>query len=138
MATYQSKTVVIQKPIAEIYSRFCDLSALGKKIDELPADQRAKIGDVDFQTDSITINTPQVGQIKFEVVERQEPDRVVFGTTSSPVPLTMTATFKAVDDNSTEVATVIDVEIPAMLRPFVGPKLQEAADKFGDLISKLS
>lgn len=138
MATYQSKPVVIQKPIAEIYSRFCDLSALGKKIDELPADQRAKIGDVDFQTDSITINTPQVGQIKFEVVERQEPHRVVFGTTSSPVPLTMTATFKAVDDSSTEVATVIDVEIPAMLRPFVGPKLQEAADKFGDLISKLS
>ena len=37
-----------------------------------------------------------------------------------------------------EVTSQIDVEIPAMLRPLVGPQLQKAADKFGELIAGLS
>ena len=37
-------------------------------------------------------------------------------------------------ENDTEVASVIDVEIPAMLRPMIGGKLQEAAEKFNELI----
>ena len=41
-------------------------------------------------------------------------------------------------DESTELQTSVEVEIPAMLRPFIGPKMQEAADKFGDLMAKLA
>ena len=41
-------------------------------------------------------------------------------------------------ENSSSVQTLIDVEIPAMLRPLIGPQLQKAADKFGELISGLS
>ena len=40
--------------------------------------------------------------------------------------------------DSSEVVTTIEVEIPAMLKPFVGPQLQKAADKFGELMAGLS
>ena len=40
--------------------------------------------------------------------------------------------------DSSSVQTQIDVEIPAMLRPLIGPQLQKAADKFGELIAGLS
>ena len=50
----------------------------------------------------------------------------------------MSVNFAEVSPEATDVTTVIDVEIPAMLRPFVGPKLQQAADKFGEMISNLS
>ncbi len=50
----------------------------------------------------------------------------------------MSVNFTATAPDTTDVTTVIDVEIPAMLRPFVGPKLQQAADKFGEMISNLS
>lgn len=130
--------MTVNRPANEIYDKFSDLSILGTQLDKLPEQQRAQIGDISFGHDSISINTPQIGELKFEVIERQEPAKVVFGTSSSPVPLTMRVDIKPMSDNSSEVTTVIDVEIPAMLRPFVGPKLQQAADKFGELISNLS
>ena len=91
------------------------------------------IGDVRFSHDSITLVTPQVGELQFDVVERKENERMVLSATKSPIPLTLAVNLKGVE-NDTEVASVIDVEIPAMLRPMIGGKLQEAAEKFNELI----
>lgn len=138
MATYSSKPAVINRPIQEIFDRFSDLSNLQNQLKELPEEQLARIGDVKFDTDSIAINTPQVGEIKFQVTERVAPGKIVFGSPSSPIPLKMTLTLKPVTDDSTEAVTAIDVEIPMMLRPLIGGKLQEAADQFSKLMSQLS
>lgn len=138
MSKYSSKPAVVNRPIGELYARFNDLCFFGEKINELPAEQVEKIGDVSFTADSISINTPQIGTLTFRIVERVEPTKVVFGSPGSPVPLTMSVDFKAIDETSTEVSTVIDVEIPMMLRPLVGPKLQEAADKFGEMMTNLA
>ncbi len=138
MATYSSKPAVINRPIQEIFDRFSDLSNLQNQLKELPEEQLARIGDVKFDTDSIAINTPQVGEIKFQVTERVAPGKIVFGSPSSPIPLKMTLTLKPVTDGSTEAVTAIDVEIPMMLRPLIGGKLQEAADQFSKLMSQLS
>lgn len=138
MSRYESKTVTVQKPICEMFSRFSDLSFFEKQLEQLPEEQRAKLGEVHFAPDSISIVTPQVGELKFQVIERHEPDKIVFGSPSSPIPLTMSVNFAEVSPEATDVTTVIDVEIPAKLRPFVGPKLQQAADKFGEMISNLS
>ncbi|MDE6318014.1 MAG: hypothetical protein K2L73_06405 [Muribaculaceae bacterium] len=138
MSRYESKPVTVDKPVDEMFNRFSDLTFFETQLEQLPEDKRAQLGEVHFAADSISIVTPQVGELKFEVIERHAPDKIVFGSPSSPVPLTMSVNFKAVTKSSTEVSTVIDVEIPAMLRPFVGPKLQQAADKFGEMISNLS
>ena len=118
MSRYESKTVTVQKPICEMFSRFSDLSFFEKQLEQLPEEQRAKLGEVHFAPDSISIVPPQVGELKLQVIERHN--------------------FAEVSPEATDVTTVIDVEIPAMLRPFVGPKLQQAADKFGEMISNLS
>jgi hypothetical protein len=107
-------------------------------LDQLPEEQRKQVGDVVFTADSLKIVTPQVGEIAFVIKERIEPSKIVFGTASSPVPLTMEVDFNAVSETETDVVTRIDVEIPAIVRPMVGPQLQKAADKFGELISGLS
>lgn len=41
-------------------------------------------------------------------------------------------------DSSSRLQTSIDVEIPMMLRPLVGGKMQEAADKFSEMIAQLN
>lgn len=138
MSRYESKTVTVQKSAEEMFNRFADLSFFEKQLEQLPEDQRAKLGEVHFAPDSISIVTPQVGELKFEVIERHPNDKIVFGSPSSPIPLTMSVNFAEKAPDATDVTTVIDVEIPAMLRPFVGPKLQQAADKFGEMITNLS
>lgn len=138
MATYKSKPAKVNRPAADIYSRFSDMTSLQQQLEQLPEEQRKQIGDVEFTPDSLKINTPQVGEIAFVVKERVEPSKIVFGTASSPVPLTMEVNILPDGDNASEVTTVIDVEIPAIVRPIIGPQLQKAADKFGELISGLS
>jgi hypothetical protein len=93
---------------------------------------------VEFSADSIKIVTPQVGEIAFNVTQRIRPSKIVFGTASSPVPLTMEVDIKPLSDNSSEVTTTINVDVPAMLRPLIGPQMQKAADKFGELMAGLS
>lgn len=138
MSTYTSKPIVVEKSANDLFDRFSDMTRLQSALDSLTDEQRAQIGEVQFTADSIKIVTPQVGEIAFSVIERQAPSKIVFGTSSSPVPLKMKVNLKPLSDSSTEVETVIDVDIPMMLRPMVGPHLQKAADKFGELIGGLS
>lgn len=91
-----------------------------------------------FDDNSVIINAPQVGEIRFDVVERQEPSRVVFAAANMPVPLKLALDLAEETPESTRVVSTIDVEIPAMLRPLVGGKMQEAADRFTDLIKQLN
>jgi hypothetical protein len=138
MATYKSKPARVNRSARDLYNRFSDMTALQGALEQLSEEQRKQIGDIEFTTDSLKIVTPQVGEICFVIKERVEPTKIVFGTASSPVPLTMDVNFAEVDANATDVTTSIDVEIPAIVRPMVGPQLQKAADKFGELISGLS
>ncbi len=138
MATYKSAPQTIGRAADELFNRFSDLSYLQSTLDNLTAEQRQQIGEVEFSADSIKIVTPQVGEIAFNVTQRISPSKIVFGTASSPVPLTMEVDIKPLSDNSSEVTTTINVDVPAMLRPLIGPQMQKAADKFGELMAGLS
>lgn len=137
MAIYTSKPVSVPVPIDTLFGKFSDLSQLQTLLDKLPQETREKIGDVSFTADSIKINTPQVGEISFIVMERQAPGKIVFGTDKSPVPLTLTAHLKSENADSTEVYAETDVQIPVFLKPMVGGMMQKATDQFGQLISQL-
>ena len=138
MAKYSSKPTSVPFGIEQLFSKFDDLTVLQTMLDKLPQEQREKVGEVQFDKDSISIQTKQVGEIKFVVKERVRPNKVVFGTQQSPVPLTLTADFKSDGDNKTIVTAETEVDIPAMLKPMVGPAMQKATDQFGDLISQLA
>lgn len=138
MAKYQSKPTAVNQPIEVLFDRFSDISLFQQRIDEIPAEERAKLGDVTFEADAICINTPQVGQLKFKVTQRTAPGHIVFSAVGSPIPLSMIIDITAIDESSSEVMTAIDVEIPAMLRPLIGGKMQEAANRFGEMIGKLN
>lgn len=138
MAKYESKPTAVNQPIEVLFDRFSDISLFQQRIDEIPAEERAKLGDVTFEADAICINTPQIGQLKFKVTQRTAPGHIVFSAVGSPIPLSMIIDITAINEYSSEVVTAIDVEIPAMLRPLIGGKMQEAANRFGEMIGKLN
>lgn len=136
MAKYSSKPVTVPVASQVIADKFSDLSRLEGALEQLPADQRAKIGDVSFSRDTLTIKTTQVGDIKF-VVKECTPQRVVMGAEKSPVPLDMRVDLKPQSADSTEFTTSIEVDIPMMLKPMLGGPMQKAVDQFSDLLVKL-
>ncbi|ROT08919.1 hypothetical protein EEL49_05330 [Muribaculaceae bacterium Isolate-104 (HZI)] len=135
MATYKSKQVTISHPIEEVYERISNIGAYQQKLDSLPAEVKDKLGDVRFEPDAIVITAAPVGEIRFAVKERIKPSSVKLSAEQSPVPLTLSVNLTPDSDSSTNAVSQIDVEIPAMLKPMVGGKMQEAADKFGELIT---
>lgn len=137
MATYTSKAVTVPVAASTISDKFADLTRLEGALDNIPEAERAKIGDVNFTADSLSIKTPQVGELKFQVVERN-PQKVVFKAVSSPLPLTLAVNLKPLAETSTELTTAIDADIPVMLKPMLGGMLQKAADSFGDLMVKIN
>lgn len=124
-------------PAAELAEKFSDFRGMQTRLDEMPADERGRIGDVSFTQDSIVITTPQVGAITLRATERTS-DHVVMQAEGSPVPMSITVEMKAVGSNETEVVGKMDVEIPVMLKALVGPALQKAVDQFGEIFAKLA
>ncbi|MCI9606680.1 MAG: hypothetical protein HFJ94_00735 [Muribaculaceae bacterium] len=135
MAKYKSKPVVINHPAEEVFDKISNIGAYQQKLDELPAEVREKLGQVRFDPDAIVITAAPVGEIRFAVKEKVRPASVTLSAEQSPVPLFLTVRLEPETDSSTNAVSEIDVEIPAMLKPMIGGKMQEAADKFGELIA---
>ena len=137
MAQYTSKPTVVNRSAAELSAKFADFRVMQESLDNLDEAQRARVGDVAFTEDSIKITTPQVGAITLRAVERT-PEMLRLQAEGSPVPMSLEVKFKPLSDSTTEVSGIIDVDLPMMLRPLVGPTLQKAADQFGDLFARLA
>lgn len=137
MAKYTGKTITVSNRPETISGKFSDLTSLQPAINDLPESERAKIGDIRLEKNAIAVITPQIGEIKFAVTENS-PAKIVLQAVGSPIPLTMGITMDAKGSGSTDVTTVIEVDIPMMLRPLIGPQIQKAADQFGNLIATLA
>lgn len=137
MAKYSSKTVTISKPVSEIRDKFSDFRFLEKALDNLPADERAKVGELSFEENAVVIKTPQVGEVTLKAIERT-PEKVVLQAEGAPAPMKLEIDFKEETASSTGITGIVDVEIPAMLKPLVGPMMQKAADQFGEIFAKLA
>ncbi|THG47026.1 hypothetical protein [Muribaculum caecicola] len=138
MATYSSKPIEIPMQAESVYEKVSNLSGFQERIDNLPQDVKDKIGAVRFTEDSIIINAATVGDMVLSISEKVPGKRVAFTANGAPVPIVMSINLENIDNEKTLVTTCIDVEIPAMLKPLVGPKLQEAAEKFGDMIGNIA
>ncbi|MFG6381963.1 MAG: hypothetical protein K1V87_07655 [Muribaculum sp.] len=138
MTTYSSKPAILDMPVETVYKHISDIAAYQEKINGLPDDIKKKIGNVAFDNDKITIKGAPMGDIELAVTERIENKRMALTAQKAPVPIIMSINLEEQGADKTQVVTSIDVEMPAMLKPMVGPKLQEAAEKFGDMIKNLA
>lgn len=137
MSVYSGKAVVLSRPVDEIYARVSDLGQYREMVEQLPADQREKLQGVEFRGDSIKMDAPGVGELVFAITERTPSSHVGLEAVGSPIPLKLSLDLEAVDGSTTRLTPKIDINIPAMLKPFIGSKIQEGADRFGEVFAQL-
>lgn len=137
MSKYTGKTVTVNRSAQEIADRFADLSQLQSVVDTLPESEKAKFGNITFSPQSISIATPQMGQIQFDITERTTSN-IALRAVGTPIPLNMDLKLKAVSDTDTEMAAVVEMQLPAMLRPLIAPKMQKAMDMLTDVMAKIA
>lgn len=136
---FEGKPYKVALPAADIYTRLANLGELKERMGSLPDDLKAKMGTVNFPDENtLAFTAPGVGEMKFKIVERIAPSRVRFLADTGVVPINVMLDLTEIDSQNTNVKATIETEIPAMLRPMVGSKLQEAADKFGEMFGQLN
>jgi len=137
MATYSSKPVIVDGSAQQLFDRISNLSAFQQRMDSLPPEIRAKAGDVKFTDDSIFINGGPVGEMRLDVTRREAPSLLRLEGANTPVPMSLSIMLEPEGDARTCVSASMEVDIPLMLKPLVGGKMQEAADRFGLLLGDL-
>ncbi|MDD5838858.1 MAG: hypothetical protein PUC94_02235 [Bacteroidales bacterium] len=138
MTKYTGKTSVVNLPAAEISDKFADMSTFNDKLAGMPEDVRKHMGDLTFTRDSVCMDTKQAGKVVFKVTERD--DRHIVLACSFPLPISLTLNLSPVADDAakTEMSTDVDIEIPAMLRPIIGPQMQKVADHFSTAMGSIA
>lgn len=139
MAKYTGKNHRVALPANVIFDRLSNLAELKTRMDSMPDDLKAKMGTVNFpDEDTMAFTAPGVGEMKFRIVERNRPSSVRFLADTGVVPINVIVNLAEAGADATDISASIEADIPAMLRPLIGGKLQEAADKFGEMFGQLN
>lgn len=134
MSKYESSIKQIPYSQKAVYRNISDLNNLEKVRDRIPAD---KVNDFKFDSDSISINVSPVGDVKLNIVEREEPKCVKFEAAKSPVPLKVWIQVLPVTETSSKMKVTIDADIPFMLKGMVSGPLQDALEKVADALAMI-
>lgn len=141
MAKFSGDPAIINnRSVEEVWERISNIGQYQKYLDRLPEEVRAKMGDVRFTDDAILINAAPVGEITLRKTQLEAPSKMVLEAENAPVAMHLIVNVmpgESGPETSAEVVPVIEVDIPAMARPFVAPKLQAAASQMSQLIERL-
>ena len=137
MDIFKSETVTINCNINSVYSKLSNPESFNAFAEHLPDEAKSKLQQVKFEQDSITVVANPVGEMKLNIVERVEPTRVVFVAAQSPVPLQAVVNLEQVSENETRACAELGVELNPFIRPMLSKPLQDVANKFGEMLSKL-
>lgn len=135
MSTYTGKPVTIKQPASRVVERFADLSKLQGAFDNLNDSQKQQMGEVRLEPKAIVIINPMAGEIRFEITHLSED--LIKLECAAPMAMSMNVHMNPVD-GGTEITTEVDVDIPVMLRPLIGPFIQKAANGIGALITTVA
>ena len=135
MAKFESSVKHIPYPQENVYRNISDLNNLSRIRDRIPSD---KIQDFTFDSDTVSLSVPPVGQISLRIVERDEPKCVKFETEQSPIPFNLWIQVLPVDENNSKIKVTVKADIPFMLKALVSSPLQDGIDKIAEALAQIS
>ena len=141
MAEFKSPETTLYAPIERVYAKLSNLenfkSFLDKiPADKIPADKMEQFKSIEVTADSIAFQVGPTGAVKFVVAEKREPSLIKLKAADLPLSLTLELHLKADGDNCRQ-QTIINADIPAMLKPMVAGPLQKVVDQFGSVLSAI-
>lgn len=135
MEKYESKIKVVKASTDALYSA---LSDLGRIKDALPAQAFDQVKDPQFSADECSFTIDKIGRVAISIAEKTPASLVKYALKAAmPVSANLFMQMKDAPDASGEsrLKVTMTADIPLMLRPLVGNKLQEVVDKIAEAIS---
>ena len=147
MSTFESTIKQIPHRQDTVFATLSDLSNLQalkdgieQNRDRLPEEAREhidKLRDLRFDTDSIAIQAPMVGEVRLRVIDREPCKTIKFETENSPIALNMWIQLLPTSDTSCKMKLTVKGDIPFMLKGMVSKPLQEGVEKVADMLAMI-
>lgn len=129
---YESSIKQIPYPQEKVYEKLSNLENIEQVRNRIPED---KLNGLTFDRDSVSISVPPVGSITMCIIERDEPKCVKFEAKNSPVPFNLWIQILPVTETTSKMKVTIKADIPMILKPMLGSKLEEGIDKIADALA---
>ena len=111
-----------------------DLSHLEAVKDRIPQD---KVKELKFDTDTVSINVPPVGDIAFKIIEREEPKCIKLEATTSPIPLTIWVQMLPTAEEASKMKLTLRTELNPFIKGMVQKPLQEGIEKMAEMLAAI-
>ena len=134
MAKFESSVKQVAASQIAVYRTISDLNNLERIRERIPQD---KISDFSFDSDSLSVSAPMVGEIKLRVAERTEPKCVKFESDQSPIPFNVWIQVLPTDEHASKLKVTLDADIPFMLKAMVSGPLQQGVDKIAEVLTMI-
>lgn len=143
MATYESEEKCLSASAEKVYAKLDNLEGLRDLLAKVPVsavpdDKRALLEGIEITPDTITIPGGPVGSVKLRKCRSVEPELIELTGEGTPVPISLALKIKPVDASSCRARAVIDLDIPAMLKPMISGPMQKMVAQFGDVLGALN
>ena len=147
MTTFESTIRQIPYPQQSVYNKLSDLNNLQalkdryeQMKDNMPEEQRRqaeKIQDLTFDSDSLAVNVPPVGNIRLRLVDRDEPKCIKFETEQSPIPFNFWIQMLPVTTTTSKMKLTIKAELNMFIKQMVKKPLTEGIEKIADVLQMI-
>ena len=134
MAKFESSVKQIPFSQEAVYAKLSDLRNLESIRDHLPQDQ---IQNFTFDADSVSADVPMLGSVAVEVIERDEPTCVKFGSRQSMMPFSVWLQVMPAEEQSSQLKVTVDADIPFLLKPMISGPLEQGVEKIADMLASL-
>ena len=129
---FESSIREIPYPQQAVYHRLSDLALSEEVRDRLPEDKREEII---FDSDSITMNVPPVGNISIRICDREEPKTIKYETVTSPLPFNLWVQLLPVTETVCKMKLTIKSDLNPFVKGMISKPLQAGLEKLADAIA---
>lgn len=142
MAQYNSYWVDLRYSADQVFSKLSNLENLRDLLnripeDQIPADQRKQLEDIQITPDSISLPGGPVGSITLRMAEKVQPSLIRLQGEGTPVNMSLSMEIEPVDDAACRARVVILLDIPAMLKPMVNGPLNKMTEQFATMLQMI-
>lgn len=142
MAEYKSEETPIKASAEAVFRKLSNLEGLKELLakvpqDQIPADQIDLFNQVRITSDTIAFPAGPVGDITLRLSETVEPTYIRLDGVGTPVKMALMLNIHPATEVSCSVQVVIDLQIPAMLKPMVNGPLNKMVSQFAYMLRNI-
>ena len=146
-STFESNIKQIPHKQESVFNTLSDLNNLQvlkdrfeQVKDQIPEDKRKemeKLKDLRFDSDSITINAPMVGDLKMRIIDRDFPKTIKFETENSPIPFNFWIQLLPTGEFACKMKVTSKAERNMLIKGMGKEPVREGIEKIADALAMI-